>query len=93
METSKTVGTESFTARGVLAAAYRGKALEDRTLLTHWWKVDAPKSLCGRVKEEKLADIGDAVDCPACLERMATREKRAAAAAPRTPKTLTSEGL
>ena len=63
----------------VLAGAYRGKAVEDRNLLTHAILVDAegypaaPKSLCGRISGERLCDVPveGAPTCPLCAERAA----------------------
>ena len=63
----------------VLAGAYRGKDIEERTLLMHAILVDAEgypaaaKSLCGRVLEERLCDLPErgAPTCPLCAERAA----------------------
>ena len=62
--------------RGVLAAAYRGKDLEDRALLTHAAELDArgdeSRALC-RVPVDSLCDdpVYAAPTCPVCAKRAA----------------------
>lgn len=64
----------------VLAGAYRGKAVEERTLLTHAAVVDADgwpvRALCRRVPVDSLVvdsvDPSDNVTCLVCVERART---------------------
>lgn len=64
-----------YTIHGVLAGAYRGKALEERTLLTHASQDEAHTSVCKRVKIGMLCDqiTNRPVTCSVCLERIAKR--------------------
>ncbi len=68
--------------RSVLAGAYRGKLDSARITVTHAVGVDedgmelGAKTVCGRVKLERLADEHGAPHlaaptCPACAERVA----------------------
>jgi len=66
---------ERLGSSAVLAGAYRGKALEDRSLLVHAAVLDSDglvvRALCRRVPSDSLAgDDGDAVTCPECIRRM-----------------------
>ncbi len=62
-----------ITVHGVLAGAYlnRGKS-NPRTMLSHASINDGETSLCGKIKDYRLADISDepVVTCDACLTRM-----------------------
>lgn len=46
----------SYTIHGVLAGAYRGKDVADRTLLTHASLDNGETSLCARVRRHGLFD-------------------------------------
>ncbi len=60
--------------RAVLAAAYKGKALEARPLLTHAYNVSEDRTLCRGVKSDSISD-SEAMDvtakptCAKCLAR------------------------
>ncbi len=75
-------GTVAYDVRDVLAGAYRGKDLGERTLLSHALYVDAngdetkPSTACGRVKSERLVDVhgmraGSPITCEECAVRVA----------------------
>ena len=76
-ETRRSAGA-GYETRGVLAARYRGRALEERALLTHALLPERLRSLCGRIREEGLSDVdeGTVPSCPACLERLEALERR-----------------
>lgn len=81
--TTKWTDGTAMATRGVLAGAYRGKALEERPMVTHAVIVDAEgwelgeKTVCGRVALDRLVDrygMGNdlaAPTCPACAKRAA----------------------
>ena len=78
MATNATKSVRSFHARGVLAGAYRGSDVSERTLLTHFYDVstghwDAAKTLCNKIASEKLSDEAesDHASCTVCAERFA----------------------
>jgi hypothetical protein len=79
---TKVVNGVIYEARDVLAGAYRGKDIAARALLTHWLAEGAEKSLCKRIADESLCDIGGPeVTCPECARRMAVLVNKAAKAA------------
>lgn len=73
----------TYVTLGVIAGAYRGKDLDDRSLLTHLIEVKGDhwvgeKSVCRRVPLDNIVDEGSARDakelaesptCPLCRER------------------------
>ncbi len=63
---------KNFEVRGVLAGAYKGKDVAARELLSHYWEEGAAKTLCNRVPEASLADVGPSVpSCTECKARFA----------------------
>jgi hypothetical protein len=74
----KVTAAVTIETRGVLAGAYRGKDVSERSLLTHYLKVTdggewAAKSLCGRILGERLSDVDEREDatCEACAVKLA----------------------
>ncbi len=74
-----------YEVREVLAGAYRGRAVEDRKLLTHYLVPGDTRTLCRRVMEERLCDVDKAAadagaelaTCPVCLDRAAKAARKA----------------
>jgi len=64
--------TSDWSWRGVLAGAYRGRQ-EERATLAHLASDALERTLCGKVKHERMVDVcapvGDGPRCPECLKR------------------------
>jgi len=68
-----------YQTREVLAGAYRGRSVSDRTLLSHLVDTEDPqeRAMCGRVKPDQIADEYSRVEseryarpsCPACAKK------------------------
>ena len=67
--------TTPYTVHGVLAGAYKGKDIGQRTLLLHASQDEGRTSVCRRVREYMLCDWkeDDDVTCPECLARIERR--------------------
>jgi hypothetical protein len=68
----------TYETRAVLAAAYRGKDISGRSLLTHAVGIDAaghefPKTLCRKILSERTTEpmTPGAPTCPVCAARLA----------------------
>lgn len=61
-----------FTVHGVLAGAYRGKDIGERTLLTHASVDGGETALCRKVKAGALCDAVESGSptCPLCAARV-----------------------
>jgi len=82
----KPVPGHTYVTLGVLAGAYRGQDLDDRSMLTHLVEIAdgrwvGDKTVCRRVPLDSVVDEGSVADgeglafaptCPICLERYNT---------------------
>lgn len=62
----------TFTVHGVLAAAYKGKDVSQRSLLTHASTDGGISAVCRRVKEDSLCDLQEdgPPTCPDCARKV-----------------------
>ena len=72
-----------YEVRAVLAGAYRGKDVGERSLLTHAWVEGESKTICRRVPESSLCDI-DRPESPTCMICLGRVERRSRVVAPRS---------
>lgn len=64
-----------YTVHGVLAGAYRGRDISERTLLSHASVDGGDTAICSK-RVANLADVfgtaaGQSVTCPACAKKIA----------------------
>lgn len=64
-----------YTVHSVLAGAYKGKDLGERTLLRHASQDESSTAVCKKVKRDTLCDMVEdgEVTCPICAQRIAAR--------------------
>lgn len=77
-KTTTKTNTAPYSVHGVLAGAYRGKDLSERTMLRHASQDNGETAVCKRVKQCGLCDWKEAepVTCPECLARIERRGLR-----------------